>query len=167
MPLHNFNKLEKRLLDPIPIRPKSLLNSKGEVQMTEMKGGCKCGAVEFGGDVDVAFTANCHCTDCQQFTGAAFATLIFVTDENFSVSGKVSEYDHKSDKGSTLTKVFCPECGCPLFSKNSAREGMIGVRIGAIRDNHNYPPARNIFCTSALPSTAMDPDLPKSDGMPG
>ena len=135
--------------------------------MTNLKGGCKCGAIEFGGEVDVAFTANCHCTDCQQFTGAAFATLVFVSEDGFAVQGDVGEYRHESDRGSILTKTFCPVCGSPLFSRNTARAGLVGVRIGAIRDNHVYPPARNIYCTSALPSTAMDPAIPKFDKMPG
>ena len=135
--------------------------------MTAISGGCLCGAVSFAGDVDIAFAANCHCTDCRKATGAAYATLVFVSTDGLEVTGETASFQHQSDRGSTLQKVFCPNCGTPLFSANTAREGLIGVRIGALVDGRDIKPARNIYCSSALPSTPMDADLPKFDKMPG
>lgn len=134
--------------------------------MTQISGSCLCGAVTFAGDVEIAFAANCHCTDCRRATGAAYATLVFASTDGLSIEGKTASFRHSSDRGSQLDKVFCPSCGSPLFSVNAAREGLIGIRIGVLDQAQAFAPERNIFCASALASTPMDTTLPKFSRMP-
>ena len=135
--------------------------------MTDINGGCLCGTVTFAGDVDIAFAANCHCKDCQKATGAAYASIVFVSEQDLDIQGETSRFEHRSDRGSVLHKVFCPKCGSPLFTKNSAREGLIGVRLGVLNQAPEIVLSRNIYCSSALPSTPMDEGLAKHDKMPG
>lgn len=135
--------------------------------MTYLSGSCLCGAVSFSGDVDIMRNANCHCTNCQQSTGAAYASILFVASDNVEVKGAVARYVHQSDRGSTMTKSFCPTCGSPLFSENSAREGVLGLRAGVIEQKEALQPSMNIFCDSAIPSTPMDAALEKHGKMPG
>lgn len=134
--------------------------------MTFLSGKCLCGAVTFSGDSTIARTANCHCTSCQQATGGAFATTLFVAASDIEIKGKLSKYVHKSDRGSTMTKSFCGTCGSPMFNENSVREGVLGLRAGTIDQKDVLLPTMNIFCDSAIPSTAMDETLEKHPGMP-
>lgn len=135
--------------------------------MSKLSGHCHCGAVSFECEAEPAFTVNCHCTDCRAFTGAAYATLLFVPKDKLTVSGATRHYVHTSDRGSTMTKRFCPTCGSQLFSENSAREGMIGLRAGSLDQPDAVKPQRNLFVSSKIPSTPLDPELPCFERMPG
>ncbi len=134
--------------------------------MSKRSGRCLCGAITFECDAEPAISINCHCSDCRKLTGAAYATLLFVPRDELQVSGETKTYQHSSDRGSTMTKHFCPTCGSQLFSENSAREGMIGLRAGNIEQSDLVEPKRNIFVDSKIPSTPLDPELPTSARMP-
>ncbi|MEQ8652573.1 MAG: GFA family protein [Kiloniellales bacterium] len=135
--------------------------------MTKLSGHCLCGAVSYETEAEPAMIINCHCTDCRRLTGAAYATLLFVPKDEVKISGATKSYQHSSDRGSTMTKSFCPTCGSQLFSENSAREGMVGLRAGNMDQPEQVKPQRSIFVDSKIPSTPLDPDLPSSGRMPG
>lgn len=135
--------------------------------MTYLSGSCLCGAVSFSGECDIQRHANCHCTSCQQATGAPYASILFVPADQVEVRGEVARYEHESDRGSRMTKSFCPTCGSPLFNENSMREGVLGLRAGSIEQKDAMLPTMNIFCDSAIPSTPMDEALDRFGRMPG
>jgi len=135
--------------------------------MAKLSGKCLCGAVSYETEAEPAIVANCHCTDCRTVTGAAYATILFVPKDQVTISGASKTFTHKSDRGSSMTKHFCPECGSQLFTENSAREGMIGLRAGGLDQPEAVRPQRNVFVASKIPSTPLDPDLPAHERMPG
>lgn len=135
--------------------------------MTEISGSCLCGNVSYKGDAEIKMVINCHCSDCQQATGSAHGTMAFVADDAVEISGDASEYSHPADSGNTLTKIFCGKCGSQIAGKNTGREGVIGLRAGCMDQKDLIQPGANIYCDSAIPSTAMDPELKKFPGMPG
>lgn len=135
--------------------------------MTELSGACLCGDVTYKGEGDVKMVINCHCTDCQQATGSVHATMVFVAEEDVKFSGNKAQYDHPADSGNTLSKIFCGKCGSQVAGKNTGRAGVLGLRAGCLDQKDLVLPGANIYCDSAIPSTAMDPDLKKFPGMPG
>lgn len=135
--------------------------------MTKISGSCLCGAVSWSGDVTIKMTKNCHCTDCRKVTGAAYGTLLFMVEDELTISGELQSYHHKSDRGSDMTKLFCGNCGSQMFTRNSARPGTIGIRAGHIDQTDVIRPDANLYGDSAIPSTPMDPDLPVHAKMPG
>lgn len=135
--------------------------------MTHLSGSCLCGGVTFSTDSDILRFANCHCTECQKATGAPFASVLFIKADEVEIKGEVSRYQHLSDRGSKMTKSFCGKCGSPLFNENEVRPGILGLRAGTIDQKNLLQPTMNIFCDSAIPSTAMDEALEKHGGMPG
>ena len=135
--------------------------------MTQFSGSCLCGAVTYQADGEIQRIINCHCLDCQQATGSVHTTLVFVPEAAVKIKGYPSSYTHLADSGSTMVKRFCSSCGTPLFSMNSRRQGVIGIRAGSISQKHIVEPQMNIFCDSAATSTPMDDKLPKHARMPG
>ena len=135
--------------------------------MAEISGSCLCGNVSYMGEGDVKMVVNCHCSDCQKATGSVHATMLFVAEDAVKFSGNLSSYDHPADSGNTLSKLFCASCGSQVAGKNTGREGMLGLRAGCLDQKDLVMPGANIFCDSAVPSTAMDPELKKFPGMPG
>lgn len=135
--------------------------------MTHISGSCLCGAVSYEGDADIKMIMNCHCTDCRKATGSAYGTLLFVAEDSISFAGQPARYDHKSDRGSDLQKLFCEKCGSQMFTKNSARQGLVGVRAGTLDQSELVQPSANVFKDSAIASTPLDPSLPAHAKMPG
>ncbi len=135
--------------------------------MTEITGSCLCGNVSYKGDTEIKMMINCHCTDCQQATGSVHGTMVFVAEDAIEFSGDTSIYDHPADSGNTLSKIFCGNCGSQVAGKNTGRAGMLGLRAGCIDQKDLIKPGANIYCDSAIPSTAMDAELKQFPGMPG
>ncbi len=130
-------------------------------------GRCMCGAVTFESSSEAIFQANCHCDDCRRTGGGAFASFAFVPPEALSVKGETTSYHHVSDRGSEMTKTFCPNCGAPLFTANNSRPERWGVRVGAIDDASWFQPQVNVYASRKLPSTPMDEEVQAFDEMPG
>ena len=143
-----------------------MLGSERE-SMTKLTGKCLCGAIKFTADGEVPVMANCHCTACRQSTGSAFATLMFMKCADVTILGKPLTYQHSSDGGSLMTKHFCGICGTPMFTENSSREGMLGLRAGIINEHEEFLPKVNVYISSKMKATALDDGIPAFEKMPG
>ncbi len=135
--------------------------------MPKLTGQCLCGDVTFATEGDVAFQANCHCSDCRQTTGATFATLLFMDQSDVEVSGDVTTFAHTVDSGNVLTKHFCPNCGSQVFGTSESRPTLIALRAGCINEHEHVKPQINVFAGSKMDCTLLDPDLPAPERMPG
>jgi len=135
--------------------------------MAHLSGKCLCGNIAFTADTDIKFIANCHCTDCRAATGAAFATLLFVDEAALAISGAPKVFKHAVDSGAKMEKLFCPDCGSQLFSRNSNRPNVLGVRAGAVAQTDLIEPGVNVYLSSKLASTLIDPDIKGFAKMPG
>ena len=135
--------------------------------MTEISGACLCGDVSFVSGGEIKMIINCHCNDCQKVTGSVHGTMVFVEEDKLEVHGVTREFQHPADSGNTLTKIFCPNCGSQLMGKNTGRQGVIGLRAGALDQKDVIQPGLNIFCDSAVPSTPMSNEVKQFPKMPG
>ncbi|WP_417434074.1 GFA family protein [Hoeflea sp.] len=135
--------------------------------MTKFTGGCLCGSVTYSCEIDPPLIMNCHCSDCRKAMGSVHATTMFVPEASVTIRGYPRTYNHGADSGSNMTKMFCENCGSQLFSKNTSRPGGIGIRAGSVDDPSVIRPMMNIFLSSALPTTPLDPELPQHQKMPG
>ena len=110
---------------------------------------------------------NCHCRDCQQASGSAYAAIVLVKDSQFTLDqGEPAWHEKTADRGHFMRRAFCPSCGSPLFGFNEAAPGTRLIQAGSLDDPSWYKPSRNIYVASAHPWDVMDPNLPKSDRMP-
>jgi hypothetical protein len=124
-------------------------------------GHCYCGRIAFVADADPATVVVCHCTDCQELTGSAYRAV--VTARNLVIrSGTPKVWLKQADSGRTRAHAFCPDCGSPIYS--GPPDGSLetcSLRIGTLTQRSELPPARQIWCRSALPwaldLTAIEP----------
>ncbi len=135
--------------------------------MPIISGKCLCGAVSYSADTEIKMMANCHCSDCRTATGAAFGTLLFISADDLQVNGAPKVFKHTADSGAAMEKHFCADCGTQLFGKNSNREGMMSIRAGHVEQSNLVKPAVNVYLSSKIPSTPIDPGLQGFDKMPG
>lgn len=109
-----------------------------------LKGRCLCGAVKF--EVKESFKAFylCHCKQCQQLTGSAFASNIFTDPGNIVwLKGKeqVSVYEHPT-RG--FSKAFCKCCGSAVPFINKSGKSLV-IPAGSLTDNPRIIPEASIF----------------------
>ena len=77
----------------------------------EYKGTCLCGDITFSVEGFSKQAANCHCTMCRKFHGAAFGTLVGVKGLRW-LSGEKRLKDYIAQNGTIRT--FCNTCGSSL-----------------------------------------------------
>ncbi len=126
--------------------------------MTSFSGGCLCGAVRYEVAAEPIRTARCHCDDCRRNTGAQFATNVFVPADMLKITGKTAEYKHGTDAGNTMTRMFCPSCGSPLFGYSSATPGVRSIRVGSIDDAGFVKPQIEVYTSKALACSTLGAD---------
>ena len=51
-----------------------------------------------------------------------------------TVNGQLSEYSYSSDKCSEVTRVFCTNCGNPIYGKNTRTPDHLTLSLGTIDD---------------------------------
>lgn len=127
---------------------------------TPFTGGCACGAVRYECLAEPITTGNCHCRDCQQLTGTAFAAALLVPHNAVKITGVVKYYDMTAASGRAITRGFCPNCGSRLFGQRASADFM-SIMAGSLDDPSEFRPVMDIYTTSAQPWDYMNPDLPK------
>ena len=109
-----------------------------------LKGECLCGAVKFELDDDFSAFFQCHCKQCQQVTGSAFAANIFTRPDNIQwIDGfeKVTVYE---DSEREFVKSFCEVCGSgvPFYDKGKT---VLIIPAGSLSADPTIVPQANIF----------------------
>ena len=122
----------------------SISDNTGALNKGRLTGGCLCGAVRYRVNNKFSHFFLCHCKQCQQFTGSAFAANIFTSPENIqwlTDNDKISCYEHPSRE---FSKAFCSACGCALPFINQSGKSLI-IPAGSLFDKVENIPEANIF----------------------
>jgi hypothetical protein len=112
-----------------------------------MKGSCLCGKIQFEIQALLPDIANCHCSMCRKFHGAAYATYGTSTPENFKwLAGEdmIKTYvsSEKAERG------FCSHCGSSIYYKLRKQGSDYEIALGVLDDEPNYPVNANIYCSA-------------------
>lgn len=129
-------------------------------------GSCLCGQITYQATTTPLFQAHCHCQACRKNGGSAYAALAFVPIESLSWQGETSTFSHNSDAGTTMTKHFCGSCGSQLFGTNSTKPDRIHIKVGTMEDASWFQPQCNVWASSRLPSTPVNPAIKDFEKMP-
>ncbi len=109
-----------------------------------LNGSCLCGAITYKVKHNFKRFYQCHCKQCQQITGSAFAANIFTSPDNIewlSGQGQIHTYNHPTR---SFTKAFCKQCGCgmPFVTQNGKA---LLIPAGTLTDDIDISPEANIF----------------------
>ena len=107
-------------------------------------GGCLCGVVKFELEDDFSAFFQCHCRQCQQVTGSAYAANIFTAPDNIKwVAGldNVTVYEHPERE---FAKSFCKICGSGVPFLDKGKTTLI-VPAGSLDTAPDIEPQANIF----------------------
>ncbi len=118
---------------------------------SDRTGGCACGQVRFAAKGAPRFAFLCQCRDCQHMTGSGHAAQFCHDRDAFSVTGETARWERQTPAGTTVTKVFCPACGCPIFGTTTRADGIVMVLAGALDDPAAVTPDRIFFADEKQP----------------
>ena len=128
--------------------------------METHSGSCLCGQVTYILRGKPENQVHCHCMAFKKATSASFATLVYYKEENFEkINGKTSIYEYVSDRGNTLIKEFCKNCGSLLYGTNTGRPGIRSIYVGCLDDTSFVEPKWNVFISRQLPFISIDKNL--------
>ena len=117
--------------------------------MTEIKGGCLCGAVRYTAPApDLVLV--CHCRDCQKWTGSAFGVLAGLPQSAIEIQGALRTFTKTADSGKPIVRHFCPECGSPITEESAAAPGMVYLNAGTLDNPTIVTPTTEIYCDREL-----------------
>ncbi len=92
--------------------------------MTDMQGGCACGAIRYRVTEKPLIVHACHCLDCQRHTGSAFVINLWI-ERKFVVADYSLLKTHRLTAGTGQPHdiYYCPNCGIRLWSHYHAALG--------------------------------------------
>lgn len=94
-------------------------------------GHCLCGGVRYEYDGAIEEISICHCSQCQRAQGSAFAAVSPIRAEAFRLlTGAERLKAFRSSPGKQ--RVFCADCGSPLYSQRDDLPGVLRLRLGTI-----------------------------------
>lgn len=127
-------------------------------------GSCLCGDVAFAINGAVEQMANCHCSMCRKFHGAAFATFGVVAPSDFEWlrgEDKVVHYQ-SSSRG---WRNFCPRCGSAVPACPPGGPFAL-VPMGNVEDDPHTTPSLHFFVGSKAPWHRIADALPQHEEYP-
>ncbi len=128
--------------------------------MGDMTGGCLCGANRYRIGGKLGALVYCHCSQCRRISGSAFSAIAGVRTRYFTWSrgGDVlGEFESSPGK----FRVFCPNCGCPLYSRRPAQPDVLTLRLGTLDDDPGRRLAAHIWVGSMASWHTIDDDRPR------
>jgi hypothetical protein len=117
----------------------------------KIEGGCHCGAISFEAEVDTQKVAICHCTDCQQISGAPYRASVPALAEKLTLRGSPKHYVKTADSGNKRLHGFCGDCGSAIYATSPDDRRVFNLRVGAIKERAQLVPKMQAWCGSAMP----------------
>ena len=126
--------------------------------MTNIEGGCACGAVRYALKAAPMVVHACHCTDCQRLTGSAFALNAWIEKSQVDLlSGEPASFKFTTG-GRNNSVYFCSQCGTYVWT--DYRPGFWFVRAGTLDNPKALAPDVHIFTRSKQPWLELPDDVP-------
>jgi hypothetical protein len=122
-----------------------------------ISGSCRCGEIEYVCAHKPVYVGNCHCLDCQKFTGAPFVNWATFKRKDVQVTqGQPKQVSCTEG----VHRGFCADCGTHLFWWRDDLSEWIDVTVGSFDNPLPYPPQGEAFVSRKLPWIALGERIP-------
>jgi hypothetical protein len=115
------------------------------LEITNITGGCLCGAVRYEISTSPKFAGFCYCADCRKASGSAFVPFMGFDGSAIKLTGETREHHGKSASGGTAVRNFCPSCGSLLFGGIYGTDDEHTVYAGSLDDITVFKPNIAMF----------------------
>ena len=99
----------------------------------KLEGGCYCGAVRYAAEGEPMMKAQCHCRQCQYFSGGAPNMFMIMPLGGFGYTKGAPRRFARTDLEKPRTREFCETCGTHLTTRHPGLEAVI-LKVGTLDD---------------------------------
>lgn len=131
--------------------------------MSEFKGGCMCGAVQYAVKSEPRLSFLCQCRQCQRITGTGHSVEFVALETDTIISGGLKFYELTADSGNTVTSGFCPTCGNPVLKKSSGYPGVLFFHAATLENPGLFKPRKVFWHASHQPWDRIAPNLESNE----
>ena len=133
----------------------------------KLEGGCYCGAVRYVAEGEPMRKGQCHCRQCQYFSGGAPNLFMVMPVDGFRYAKGAPKRFARSDIESPRTREFCGTCGTHLTTRRPGMEAVI-LKIGTLDDPALFGGADiAIFTIDKQAFHHIPEGMPSFERMPG
>jgi hypothetical protein len=130
------------------------------------EGGCYCGALRYVAEGDPMLQAQCHCRECQYFSGGGANLFMIMPGSGFSYTKGTPKQFTRSDLDNPVTRDFCADCGTHVLTRRDDTNRMI-IKIGTLDDPTQFQgPQMAIFTIDQQPFHHIAEGLPAFERLP-
>jgi hypothetical protein len=109
--------------------------------------------------------AQCHCRECQYFTGGAPNMFLAVPPNGFKYTKGAAKQFARNDLEKPVTREFCPECGTHVVTR--PRMQIVVIKVGTLDDPKMFgTPQMAIFTVDKQPFHHVPDGLPAFERVP-
>jgi hypothetical protein len=116
---------------------------------------CPCGQLRATVTGDPGRVSVCHCQNCQQRSGSAFAWQARWPEDQVTIEGEFKTWQRAGDEGGIGTFSFCPDCGATVFYVIDAMPGQIAIPLGALAGQDQPAPKVSVYENRLQPWVAI------------
>src|SRR5579872_4196344 len=98
-----------------------------------LEGGCYCGTVRYTAEGPPTFRAQCHCRQCQYFSGGGPNMFMLLPPEGFRYTKAEPKRFTHPDVENAVTREFCGECGTHIATRRPGLN-MVILKAGTLDD---------------------------------
>lgn len=123
-------------------------------------GGCLCNGVRYEYDGSIEEISMCHCSMCRKAQGSAYVAISPIDTARFRiVQGQelLKEFRSAPNKA----RVFCSNCGSPIYSARDDRPGVRRLRLGTVETPFACSNAYHIWVSSRAEWETIADGLPQ------
>jgi hypothetical protein len=127
--------------------------------MSELTGHCLCGAIQYQIKAQPQLSFLCQCRLCQRITGTGHSAEFAVPGSAVTLTGQLQCYEMQADNGNSVSSLFCPTCGNPIYKKSSGYPGLQFFHAGTLDKPEAFKPEKVFWAASGHAWDLLDPAL--------
>ncbi len=130
-----------------------------KASLSNVTGGCQCGAVRYAVTLSGDEAYFCHCRMCQRATGGVAASLLSVRRD--AVHWTTREPDRFASSP-IARRGYCAACGTPLTFEFTEPSDTMDLTVGSLDDPATVRLTSHFGTESWVPHWIAPDDLPKT-----
>ena len=132
----------------------------------KLEGGCYCGSVRYVAEGEPRMKAQCHCRECQYFSGGSPNTFMLMPVDGFRYTKGTPRQFTRSDIEGAVTREFCGECGTHLLTRRPGLSPVI-IKVGTLDDPTLFgSPQMAIYTVDKQPFHMIAEGIPSFERLP-
>ncbi len=132
----------------------------------QLDGGCYCGSLRYMAEGTPILKAQCHCRECQYFSGGAPNMFLLMPPEGFRYSKGAPKQFTRSDLERAVTREFCADCGTHIATRRPGLAAVI-LKVGTLDDPAQFGASQMAIYTIDKQAFHHIPDgLPRFERLP-